>query len=55
MNRAEHKIEGDGRASMTQVWITIDGRTADIHAYVLRIDRLERLLATCERVVQYNL
>ena len=52
---AEHKVEGYGGAGMTQVWVAIDGRTADIHAYMLGVDRLKHLLAACERIVQGNL
>ena len=52
---AEQKVEGYGWACVTQVWIAINCWAADIHTHVVGVNRLERLLATCERIVQYNL
>ena len=48
---AEQQVERDGRACMSQVWITIDSRTAYIHAYMGGMQRLEQLLAACQRIV----
>jgi hypothetical protein len=41
---AEHEVEGDGRAGMTQMGIAIDGRTTDIHAHIRGVERLETFL-----------
>ena len=48
---AEQEVEGYGRTCVTQVWIAIYSRSTNIHSYVFRVDWLERLLATCERIV----
>ena len=48
---AEENIEGDGWTCVSQMCIAINGRTADIHAYVSRVDWFERFLLSCQRVV----
>jgi hypothetical protein len=48
---AEQKVKGYGRTRVSQVRITIYGRSTDIHTDVFRIDRLEELLATRKCVV----
>ena len=42
---AEQKVKGNGWASMSQVWIAIDSRSADIHTYAVFVDWLKHLLA----------
>jgi hypothetical protein len=49
---AEQKVEGNCRAGMAQVWVAIDGRSADIHSYTTRVDSLKLLLAAGEGVVE---
>ena len=48
---AEQDVKRDGRAGMSQMWIAIDGGSADIHADMRRVDGLEALLLTSERIV----
>ena len=48
---AEHKVEGYGGACMAQVWVAIDGRTADVHSDATFIEGLKGLLAASERIV----
>ena len=40
-------IESDGRTRMSQMGITVHGRTADIHAYVSFVQRREGLFESC--------
>jgi MoaA/NifB/PqqE/SkfB family radical SAM enzyme len=47
----EHKIEGNGRAGMPQMRITIDGGTADIHADMRGVKGLEALLLTRQSII----
>ena len=44
---AEQQVESDGRTGMTQMGITIDGRSADIHAHIGGMKGLETLLLPC--------
>jgi len=48
---AEENVERDSRARMAQVWVAIDGRSADVHAHVRGVQRLEHFLATRQRIV----
>jgi len=48
---AEHEVEGDGRTGMPQMRVAIDGRTTHIHAHIGRMERLEALLLTRQRIV----
>ena len=45
----EH-VEGDGRTSVTEVWVAINRRTAHIHTHTSLVNRLERHLGACEGV-----
>ena len=47
----KHKIEGNGRASMPQMRITIDGGTADIHTDMRGVKGLEALLLTRQSII----
>ena len=47
----ENQVKGDGRPGVTQVSVAIDGGTADVHAHMRGVQRLERLLAAREAVV----
>ena len=40
---AEQQVESDGRACMSQVRVTVHGRSADIHAYMRCMQRYEQL------------
>ena len=42
---AQH-IVGHARAGMAEMGVAVDGRAADIHAYVAGVDRLEQLFAS---------
>ena len=48
---AEHQIEGDGRTGVSQMGITINGRTTDIHAHIGGVERLEAFLLPRQRIV----
>ena len=48
---AEHEIEGDSGTGMSEMGITIDCRTAHIHAHIGRMKGLETLLLTRQRIV----
>jgi hypothetical protein len=48
---AEKEVEGDGRACMAQVGITIDSRAADIHADTTRSERLEEFLLPAQCII----
>ena len=52
---AEHYIKGDCGPRMPQMWVTIDGRSADIHAHIGRMQRLEQLLTACECIVNQEI
>ena len=49
----EHEVESDSWTCMSQMRITIDGGTTDIHAYVRRVKGLEALLLPRQRII-YN-
>ena len=44
-------IEGDSRSCMSEVCVTIDGRSADIHSDMPLMKGFESLLETRERVI----
>ena len=48
---AEHDIKGDGRPRMSQMWVSIDGGTAYIHAHIGGMEGFERLFSSGERIV----
>ena len=48
---AEKDVKRDSRACMAQMWITIDGRSTNIHAHVGCMQGLEDFLMPRERVV----
>jgi hypothetical protein len=48
---SENQVESDGWTCVTKVRIAINGGTADIHAHMRGVQRLERLLAAREAVV----
>ena len=48
---AEEHVEGDGGARVAQMRVAIDGGSADIHAHVGGVDRLEPLLLAVQRIV----
>ena len=48
---AEKDIEGDCRACMPQMWVSIDGRATYIHAHIRRMQRFEQLFLTCKCIV----
>ena len=43
---SEQYVECNGRTSVTEVSVTIYGRTADVHAYVFRVYRFEKFFAS---------
>ncbi len=47
----EEHVKGDGRPGMPQMWVAINRRTADIHAHIGRVTRLEQFLTSGERIV----
>jgi hypothetical protein len=47
----ENQVESDGRPRVTEVCIAINGGTADIHTHMRGVQRLERLLAAREAVI----
>ena len=47
----ENQVESDGWPRVTEVRIAINGGTADIHTHMWGVQRLERLLAAREAVV----
>lgn len=49
---AEQQIERYGRTGMAQMGVAVDRGTADVHAYMGRIDGLEHLLAAGERIIK---
>ena len=48
---AEENVEGDGRPGMPEMRITVNGRSADIHAHVGGCYRLEEFLLPVQRIV----
>ena len=44
---AVEQVKRDRRTGMTQMGVTVHGRTADIHAYVSFVQRFERLFESC--------
>ena len=48
---AEHQIECNRGARVSQMGIAIYGRTANVHTYTTFVNWLKHLFATCERIV----
>jgi hypothetical protein len=48
---AKQKVEGNGRACVTKMWVAIYGRTTDIHTHTALVQGLKHLLATRECIV----
>ena len=48
---AEEDVESDGGTCMSEVWVAVNGRSADVHAHVRRMQRLEHFLSSCQGVV----
>ncbi len=48
---ARHQIERNHAAAMAQVAVVVHGHPADVHAYLVAIQRLENFFALGERVV----
>ena len=48
---AVHEVEGDCRACVAEVGVTVDGRAADIHSDMAFMNRFERLLHASQAVV----
>ena len=48
---AEQQVEGDCGPGVSQVWIAIDGRAADIHTHVFGVKWNKLLFASSESVV----
>ena len=51
----EYQVEGDGRPRMPQVRITVNRRSANVHADMRRAERLEKLFLPGEGVVNVKL
>ena len=47
----EHQIEGNSGTGVSQMGITIDGGTTDIHAHIGGVQRLEALFLARQRIV----
>ena len=52
---AEKHVEGDGRARMAQMRIAVDGGTADIHAHMRSVERLEEFLLPRQGIVNQKI
>jgi hypothetical protein len=50
--KPEQYVEDDDRAGIADVSIVIEGRTADIEAHSLGIDRLEDILGSGQGIVE---
>ena len=50
----EQQIKDDGRPSIADMGIIINRRTTDIHAHIVRINRLKRVLLTGQCIVQFQ-
>ena len=48
---AEHKVERDGWTGVSQMWVAINRRSADVHAYIGGMKWFEALLLTRQRVI----
>src|SRR3712207_6777659 len=48
---AEKQVERDGRTGVAQMWIAVNGGTADVHAHVGSMQGNELLLTTSQRVI----
>ena len=48
---AEEDVEGDGRTRVSEVWVAINSRSTDVHAYVRGVQRFEDFLSTRQRIV----
>ena len=51
---AEHQVEGDGRAGMTQMGVAIDSGAADIHAHIRSMQRLKALFLARQGIIDYQ-
>ena len=47
----EQDIERNGRTSVSQVCVAINGRAAHIHSHVRSVQRNERFLSAAQRIV----
>ncbi len=48
---SEHKVEGDGRPCVAQVWVAIDGGATHIHPHIGCMEWFERFFPSAEGVV----
>ena len=51
----EENIESNGWTGVSQMWVTVHGGTADIHAYVWSVQWLEYFFSSGQRVVNRQL
>jgi hypothetical protein len=52
---AEYDIKRDGGTGMTKVRIAVNGRSANIHTHMGRVDRFKQLFFARERIVNLKL
>ena len=50
-NSLHHKMGKDGRTGVSQMRVTIDGWTTDIHTHMRGVERLETFLLPRQRIV----
>ena len=51
LQETEDNVEGDGRACVAEVRITVYGRSANVHAHMGSMERAEHFLLSCQSVV----
>ena len=48
---AEENVEGDGWARVTEMWVTIDRRSTDIHTHIGAVERFKTFFLTRQRII----
>ena len=51
----EEHVEGDGWARVAQMRVAVNRGTADVHAHMGGVERLEQLFRACQRIVNQKI